>query len=130
MTPEQKILFITSFPNCCGIHVINGFGATNTIGRTALGVTPAKAKKDLERIVKETTVGLLMVALNNEQKTKFHDTMIETGFQEIVQDFYHAGHGHTISLYANAVNGTGMRPDMKPRKTKESVFQKCDDIYY
>lgn len=98
---------INPFPDCCGIKVISGFGKTNmTLVHNNERISETKAQ--VQKLVAEYSkgfysVGLILVALNNDQVPLFHDDLIEEKFRVCQETFYHPGHGKYITLYSKVL---------------------------
>ena len=116
-----------AFPDCCGIHVISGFGKTNTASYTTQFTTIKEIEEWIEKTAKGSGQGISLAALNQDQKKHYGKMMERLGFKELLTDCYHPGHGNVITLYGKAVQEEKAKPDAKPRKTENSVFQRTQN---
>ena len=87
-----------SFPGCCGINIIYGFGKTNTasVGNYDPVKTSLEATK---KITDLQEVGLYMIALNEDQVHFYESGLLEMGWKVSVDPFFHRNHGKSISVY-------------------------------
>lgn len=120
-----------AFPSCCGINIISGFGKTDTAT-----VKNSASIKEVEAEVKEkeknTGVGLLLIALNEDQIDVYAKMMKRLGYAPLVEEFMHYGHGNTITLYGKVLTEKNAERNIIGRRTKDSMMGKnnsANDAY-
>lgn len=116
---------VDGFPNCCGIHILTGFGKTRTAvygGNNELGIKDIEAWMKVQERNQE--VGLLLVALNQEQDKHYSKMMERLEYKPMAKDFYHYSHGNTITLYGKVITEENAKAHVAPQHNETSTFPK------
>lgn len=120
-------LKFVSFPNCCGITVLNDFGwSLSNIG--ANKNKKLKIKEILEEVEYYNGIrkrGLILIALNNEQNNVFSDILLKIGYK-LIEAFVNAPEGSyaypkdesKCFLYSRNVTPLKMPRKRRKRATK------------
>lgn len=89
-----------SYPTCCGITIVAGFGQRTAAQKLNSSEVDAYRLDLEEKVHTWRGVGLLLIALNTPQiESGVGRIAVEVGFRRIGKYFYHPGHGHNIQLY-------------------------------
>lgn len=97
--------YYTGFPHCCGIAIAAGFGGElPEHGDDAYDgddvLYPLDVFKEILRVRKEQTSGILLVALNEHQEYYYGPALIEEGFFVAAGPVVNGNSGNRIVLFA------------------------------
>lgn len=100
-----------SFPNCCGISVLYGFGHAKNAGHNGVdGINLATVEADIkEKLLTYglSGYGLHLIALSSEQVAIYGALLTKLEFYPLVKDFLHKGHGNKLTLYGRVSHPAG-----------------------
>lgn len=112
-----------AFTGCCGINIITGFGKTSTA--SSFNCDPVQFSLDAtKKIIKAQSVGLYMIALNEDQVHFYEPGLLEMGFKVSVNPFYHKNHGKSITVYTYE-----SFPEALKGKVNEPIESTFDKIF-
>lgn len=98
-----------SFPNCCGMNIIYGFGGSSYDGtRRESTLSLEEVKEDLDYHERNSwSVATLMVTLNSDQYPIYHTTLKECGYK-LIHVNESVGHPTAIFTYTKRINKTSL----------------------
>lgn len=108
---------VLSFPTCCGINILSGFGNTST----AMDTTKYSIE-DIDKFVLQGTINskgygksITLIAINEEQRAIMRGCLRKRGYKRLMKA-YHPNHNSVIYLYGKALN-----ENLKPNEAQQET---------
>lgn len=100
-------MFVQDFPACCAYWILNHFGGTNVAEGGFKQPLPAnEIEKFLitkEELAKSRKKALLLIAINEDQRTFLRPILFKLGWKRVSRDF-HPNHKSWVYLYKKSLN--------------------------
>lgn len=105
----MTLLKKTSFPNCCGMSIIYGFGGSSFDGARRENALPIEqVKEDLAYYDRNSWgISTLMIVLNSDQYPLYHATLRECGYR-LLHVNESINHPTAIFTYTKRINQTSV----------------------